>query len=73
MDIKKIITVYQKMQENGCVIYGAGKEGQWAIETLEKEKIKIWAISDVKVKKVMWYICISMDKLKKHKKTLYVS
>lgn len=40
MDFQELVTLYEKMKENGVVIYGAGNEGKLAIDVLHNEKIE---------------------------------
>lgn len=64
MNIKEIINIYQKMQADGVVLYGGGKEGRLAIEVLEKEGIEVKAIADRERKKQCGcYQCISLEEL----------
>lgn len=51
LSLKQAIKIYGLMQENGVVLYGAGKEGMLALHTLEREGIKIHEIADQQVGK----------------------
>lgn len=44
--LKWAIDMYQLMQMRGVVLYGAGKEGALAVETLEREGIRVNAVAD---------------------------
>ncbi len=53
MSIKEVIQICKLMQERGVVLYGGGKEGQLALETLTKEEIHVKMIADKDVGKVV--------------------
>ena len=63
MEFREIVKIYNEMEKEGVVIYGAGKRGERSIEMLEREKIKIHAVADKNRKEVMGYKCVSLEEL----------
>lgn len=63
MDFQELVTLYEKMKENGVVIYGAGNEGKLAIDVLHNEKIEVLAVADKSKTTIGSLQCISLEQL----------
>ncbi|MCI9141209.1 MAG: class I SAM-dependent methyltransferase [Lachnospiraceae bacterium] len=69
MKAKEIVNIYQKMQINGVILYGGGKEGKLAVEVLEEEEIEVKAVADQEVGKLCGcHCCVSLEDLCKFNK-----
>lgn len=51
LSVQEIVNIFYRMQNNGVVIYGAGKRGQFAFDALTQEGICITEVADRKVGK----------------------
>ena len=63
MNFYELVTIYDKMRKNGVVIFGAGNEGKLALEVLQSEGIKVFAIADNIKKTCGDFPCISLEQL----------
>lgn len=59
-----MMDLYNKMKNDGVVVYGAGKNGRRVISLLQKMEIKIKAVSDKNVKHCAGFSCVSLEKLR---------
>lgn len=64
IQFRELIQLWNLMKENGVVLYGAGKNAEFAIEVLYENMVKVYAVADKIVgKQVKSYEAISLDKL----------
>lgn len=62
--LAELIKVYEIMKEKGVYLYGGGKEGLLALQTLEQEGINVHEVADQQVGKRVGNRCtVSIEKL----------
>lgn len=68
LSLKEFVKIYTMMQKRGVVLYGAGREGLLALETLENEGITVSKIADKQVgKAVGTRLAVSLEEICKSK------